>query len=92
MLEAIYSVVTVIVNAIGSALAFVVEFIAGFFVPAGHTLTAVDLFLFFFVLCAEVTVWFVLSLFRLVKGAITRQKPVFKSKPVFWRPTPKVRH
>ena len=80
-----------IVEAIVSAVTLLVEFIAGLFVGAGQTLTALDLFLVFFVLLAELVTWLALFIYQLLKAIIKFQKPVLVSKPVFWRPKPKTK-
>jgi len=89
MIEAVFSIFLIVIDAIIAAITFLVEFIAGFFVAAGQTLTALDLFLILFVFLAEIAVWLLLSLYHLMKAIVKFQKPTLVQKPVFWRPKPK---
>ncbi len=91
MIEAIISICLAIVEALIALVTLVVDFIAGFFVAAGHTLTLVDLFLVILVSIAEIFAWLILWVLQLIKSAIKRQKPCAVSKPIFWRPKPKVK-
>jgi len=89
VLEAVFSIFLVILEAIVAAMTFLVELIAGLFVGAGQTLTALDLFLILFVFLAEIVAWLTLLLYQLLRAIIKFQKPVLVRKPVFWRPKPK---
>ena len=89
MIEAVVSLFMIVLDALAAAMTFIVEFIAGFFVAAGQTLSALDLFLILFIFLAEIAVWLLLTLYYLITAMVKFQKPVLVRKPVFWRPKPK---
>lgn len=91
MIEALFSLLFVVERAAVAFVSFIVDAIAGLFVAAGQTLTAVDLFIVLFVLVAECCAWLLLMLFALVRALVLGQKPVLMSKPVFWRPKAKLK-
>ncbi|MGJ8694668.1 MAG: hypothetical protein ACSHW0_19595 [Thalassotalea sp.] len=89
MLEGLFSIVTAIAEAIFAVISALVEFIAGFFVAAGETLTVIDLVALLVVLLFEAILWFILWLVELTVSLFKWRKPRLVQKPVLWRPKPK---
>jgi len=89
LLEGLFSIVTAIVEAIFALISVSVEFIAGFFVATGETLTLIDLGALLIILFFEVILWCILSLVELTVSLFKCRKPLLVKKPVLWRPKPK---
>jgi len=89
LLEGLFSIVAAIAEAIFALISVFVEFIAGFFVAAGETLTLIDLGALLFVLLFEVILWFTLWIVELTISLFKWRKPQLVKKPVLWRPKPK---
>ena len=89
MLEGLFSLVAAVAEAIFALISVLTEFVAGFFVAAGETLTLIDLGALLVVLFFEVLVWFTLWLVELIISLFKWRKPQAVQKPVFWRPKPK---
>ncbi|WOH36427.1 hypothetical protein RI844_13725 [Thalassotalea fonticola] len=87
-----FSIVTAIAEAVFALISAFVEFIAGFFVAAGETLSLIDLGALLVVLFLEVILWFILWLVELAISLIKWRKPQFIKKPVLWRPKPKLKN
>lgn len=91
MLDGIVSLVSAVVEFIVSLVVGLIDFVAGFFVAAGETLTALDLFLVLFVVLAELMIWSLLWIKEFSLSLFGWRKPRHISKPTFWRPTPKIK-
>jgi len=89
VIEALFSLVIMIVEAAIAACTFIIELVSGAFVAAGSTIGLFDFFLLVFVLLAELIVWILLWFKQLLTSAIRLKKPAVVRKPVFWRPRAK---
>ena len=89
MIEALFALVIMIVEAAIAACAFIIELVSGVFVAAGSTIGVFDFFLLVFVLLAELVVWLLLWFKQLLTSAIKLEKPAVVRKPVIWRPKAK---
>jgi hypothetical protein len=91
LIEGLISIISALVEAGIALISTLVEFIAGFFVAAGETLTLIDLFTLLFVVFFEILFWLFLWLVELVISLVKWRKPQRVKKPVLWRPKPKVK-
>ena len=91
MIEGVVSIVTAIVESLITLAGSLIELIAGFFVGAGETLAATDTFLLLFVFIFEIIFWIILWIKELLVSLFKLRKPRPITKPVFWRPKPKVK-
>jgi hypothetical protein len=89
VIEALFALVIMIVEAAIAACTFIIELVSGVFVAAGSTIGVFDFFLLVFVLLAELVVWLLLWFKQLLTSAIKLEKPAAVRKPVFWRPKAK---
>ena len=89
VIEALFALVIMIVEAAIAACTFIIELVSGVFVAAGSTIGVFDFFLLVFVLLAELIVWLLLWFKQLLTSAIKLEKPAVVRKPVFWRPKAK---
>ena len=89
VIEALFALVIMIVEAAIAACTFIIELVSGVFVAAGSTIGVFDFFLLVFVLLAEFVVWLLLWFKQLLTSAIKLEKPAIVRKPVFWRPKAK---
>jgi len=89
LLEGLFSIVTAIAEAIFALVSALAQFIAGFFVAAGETLSLIDLGALLIVLFFEIIFWFILWLVELTISLFKWRKPRLVKKPVLWRPKPK---
>ena len=91
LLEGLFSIVIAIAEAFLALISALAEFIAGFFVAAGETLTFIDLGALLVVLFFEVVLWFILWVVELTVSLFKWRKPQLVKKPILWRPKPKAK-
>jgi len=91
VIEALFSIVSAIVEWVISLLGIVFEFIAGFFVTAGETLSVIDLFVVLLLVLLELVLWFILWGVELVVSLFRWRKPNKINKPKLWRPKAKLK-
>jgi hypothetical protein len=91
VLEGLFSIVAAIVEGFIALISVLVEFIAGFFVAAGETLTLIDLVAVLVVFLFELLFWLILWIVELAVSLFKWRKPKIVKKPVLWRPNPKLK-
>lgn len=89
MIEVLFSLVIMIVEAAIAVCTFIIELVSGAFVAVGSTIGVFDVFLLVFVLLAELIVWLLLWFKQLLLSAIKLERPAVVPRPVFWRPKAK---
>lgn len=91
MLEGLLSIVAAILEGFIALISVLIEFVAGFFVAAGETLSLIDLVAVLLVFLFELIFWVILWIAELAVSLCKRRKPKIVTKPVLWRPKPKLK-
>lgn len=81
MIEALFGIVTAIVEIVVSVVTATIEFIASFFIVGGEALTATEAIIVFFAFIAEILFWGILWLWELVMALFQRRKPKRVPRP-----------
>jgi hypothetical protein len=85
MIEALFAVVMVVVEALIAMLAGLIELIAGLFVAGGEAVGAGEALLLLVLFSLEVIGWLLLCVFELLMALLLWRKPRKVAKPVIWR-------
>ena len=85
MIEALFGIVTAIVEAIVTVISALIEFIAGFFTIGAETLTAGEAVIVFLAFVAELVFWLLLWLWELILALFQWRKPKKVPKPILYK-------